>query len=278
MTTQLLLLGTGTPNIEYDRYQSGYAVIVDDRVYIVDCGGGTLQRIAEARQRYAIEALKLSNLTKVFLTHLHPDHTTGLPDLIIAPWVEGRNDVLNIYTPSAGVDLVDGIIKAYEPGIAEHRDGLAAIDQSLIVNTHIIKEGIIYQDEKVTVTAFIVSHGSLEAYGLCFDTPSGRIVFSGDTKPVDALIDYAKGYDILVHEVYSAKQLATRPPRWQAYHRNSHTSTDELAIIANITRPHKLVLTHQLLWGATPESLVEEITAKYDGEVIYGDDLMLIMI
>lgn len=275
MTTKLLLLGTGTPNIEHDRYQSGYAVIVDDSAYIIDCGGGTLQRIAEAHHKYNIDALKLSNLTQLFLTHLHPDHTAGLPDMMIAPWVEGRKDALHIYTPSAGVSLIDGIIAAYEPGIAEHRDGLAAIDHPLLIETNTMIDGVIYKDEHVTVTAFAVSHGDLEAYGLCFDTPSGRIVFSGDTKPVDAVNDYAKDCQILVHEVYSAETFKTRPPRWQAYHRNSHTSTIELANIANATRPKKLILTHQLLWGTTPEALTAEITDLYDGDIIYGRDLMV---
>ena len=97
--------------------------------------------------------------------------------------------------------LVDGILAAYETGIAEHRDGLAPINHPLLVAVHEFSAGEIYQDERVTVTAFPVDHGTLAAYGLKFVTPDKVIVHSGDTCPVPSLIEHARNCDILIHEV-----------------------------------------------------------------------------
>ena len=82
------------------------------------------------------------------------------------------------------------------------------------------------------------------------------------------------GCDVLVHEVYSAETFQGRSPEWQAYHARSHTSTAELADIANRARPALLVLYHQLYWGATDEDLVREIReAGYGGRVVSAADL-----
>lgn len=273
MSTQLVLLGTGTPNILPTRYQSSLAVIVDDVPYLVDCGGGALQRASQAYHEHGIAALKLKNLSHLFLTHLHPDHTTGIPDLVIAPWVLDRVESLRIFGVRGTRQMVDHLLAAFEIGIGEHRDGLAPINHPLLVEAADIAAGHVYQDSRVHVTAFQVHHGGLDALGYRFETRDRTIVISGDTTPVEALIEHARGCDILVHEVYSSRQFKARSSQWQAYHRNAHTSADELASIANQTRPGLLVLVHQLFWGTTEDELLAEIRKSYDGEVVSGHDL-----
>ncbi|MEL6408279.1 MAG: MBL fold metallo-hydrolase [Chloroflexota bacterium] len=270
MTTRLVLLGTGTPNISATHYQNSFAVIVDEVPYIVDCGAGMLQRAAQSR----LSALAMPKLTRLFLTHLHPDHTTGLPDFLIAPWVLDRAETVQIFGCAGTQSLVDLTLQAYETGIAEHRDGLAPIDHPLDIVVTEISAGEIYRDERVTVMAFAASHGTLEAYSYKFVTADKTIVISGDTTPTDAMREHAKDCDILVHEVYSAVQFAQRDPRWQAYHQQAHTSTIELAEIANATQPDLLVLVHQLYWSASDDDLLAEIReAGYTGTVISGSDL-----
>lgn len=271
--TKLVLLGTGTPNILPTRYQSSLAIIVDDVPYLVDCGGGAVQRAAQAVHEKSITALKIKNLSRVFLTHLHPDHTTGLPDLIIAPWVLDRTDPLQVWGPKGTGKLINHLLKGYEIGIGEHRDGLAPINHALNVHVTEIAIGKIYQDARISVTAFQAKHGGLEAYSYKFVTPDKTIVISGDTSPTDAMLEQARDCDILVHEVYSAKQFATRSAEWQAYHRNSHTSTTELAEIARKVKPKLLVLVHQLFWGASEGDVFNEIYRHYRGSIVSGHDL-----
>lgn len=273
MTTQLLLLGTGTPNYAPGRAQQASAVLIDDQAYLIDAGDGVMLRLAEAAAR-GIEACAQPRLTRLFLTHLHPDHTAGLPGLIIGPWVQMRREPLQIFGPPGTQALVDGILSGYAGGIRAHRDGLAPIDHPLAVEVTEYDSGTIYADDRVTITAFRVDHGVITAFGLKFVAADRVIVHSGDTRPTATLVKHAQGCDILVHEVYYAPSLTSRPAAWQAYHRAVHTSSAELGAIARAVRPGLLVLNHQLIWGGyTEDDLMAELRAGYDGAVAFGRDL-----
>ena len=272
--TRVVLLGTGTPNADPDRSGPALAVVVGERAYLVDCGPGVVRRAAAA-QRAGVDALAVENLTCVFITHLHSDHTLGYPDLIFTPWVLDRSVPLEAYGPPGLANMTEHILEAYKEDIRIRIDGIEpANTEGYLVNVHEIQPGLVYQDDLVRVTAFPVRHGSwAHAYGYRFETADRTVVVSGDTAPCDSLIKHARGCDVLVHEVYSQVQFADRSPEWQRYHRSFHTSTVELADIARQVRPKLLVMTHVLAWGSTPDELVAEVKAGYDGEVRCGSDL-----
>ena len=267
MESKVILLGTGNPNPDVDRYGPSVAITVDDSVYIIDFGTGVVRRAAKA-------GIQVSRLTRAFLTHLHSDHTIGYPDLIFTSRVAGRTDPLEVYGPKGLTDMTKHIMSAYQADVKERITGLEpAEEDSYIIHTHEISAGRVYQDRLVEVEAFKVDHGSLEAYGYKFVTPNRTIVISGDTRPSQILIDTAKGCDILIHEVYSANGLKKRPEKWQKYHSAVHTSSHELAEIAYKVKPGVLVMYHQLLWGQTEEELMSEVSERYTGEVVSGHDL-----
>ena len=272
--TQIVLLGTGTPNAEPDRSGPSVAIIVGDTPYIVDFGPGVVRRAAAA-YRAGVRALRLSNLTRAFATHLHSDHTVGYPDLILTPWVLGRDEPLEVYGPPGIKEMTDHILKAYGKDIDVRIDGLQPINtEGYKVHVHEIGPGIVYRDRHVTVKAFPVVHGDWDyAFGYRFETPDRVIVISGDCVSDTTLIEHSKGCDVLIHEVYSSAAFESLSPEWRAYHAASHTSSLELGRIAARVRPGLLVLYHQLLWDSTPERLLDEIRRVYDGKVVYGNDL-----
>ncbi len=281
------MLGTGTPNANPDRSGPAVAIVVGDSSYIVDFGPGVVRQAANA-YRNGIAGLKVKNIKHAFLTHLHSDHTTGYPDLIFTPWVLGRDEPLKVYGPKGLKTMTEHILAAYQQDIDERLNGLEpANDQGWRVDVTEIIPGIIYQDENVKVEAFLVNHGSFEAYGYKFYTPDQTIVISGDTAPTENLIQHAKNCDILIHEVYSGAGFKERSPEWQKYHSNVHTSTYELGEIAAKVKPGLLVLYHQLFMlkiqsddedllqmiEQRDEEILNEIKEKYDGKVISGKDL-----
>ncbi len=274
LRTLVVLLGTGTPNAEPEKAGTSIAIIVDSTAYIVDVGPGVVRRANAARQN-GITALAPSNLKRLFVTHLHSDHTLGYPDLIFTPWVLERDEPLEVYGPQGIEAMTRNILEAWDDDIRTRLEGLEpANPDGYRVNVHEIEAGLIYEDELVRVTAFGVRHGAWDqAFGFRFETPDRVIVISGDTAPTDALVEHARGCDVLVHEVYSQAGFEGRIPVWQRYHAASHTSTVELAEIARQVQPGLLILTHQLLWGSTPEELMSEITSRYSGRVVYGNDL-----
>ncbi|MCY3574753.1 MAG: MBL fold metallo-hydrolase [Chloroflexi bacterium] len=270
--TQVVILGSGTPNADPDRVSASLAVVVDDQPYLVDCGHGAVQRVVEARARGLI-AWDTTALTRLFVTHLHGDHTVGLPDLLYTPWIHERQSDIKAIGPRGLAEMARHIELAYSENIREHRSAHPSSRDGYKIAVREVAEGCVYEDDLVTVEALAADHGDLAALSYKFITPNGSIVISGDTKPVADFAGWARGCDLLLHEVYSAQQFANRPLAWQAYHARAHTSSDELAALASVARPKWLVLVHQLFWGQTPAELVAEVLRGYDGEVISASDL-----
>ncbi len=272
--TQLVLLGTGTPNAEPGRYGSAVAVVVNGTPYLVDAGAGVVHRANQAFLE-GTEGLSPNRLGTLFLTHLHTDHTVGLPDLMYTPWVLERQEPLRVFGPPGTEEMIHHLSQAYRQDVQIRTEGMEPANKTGHgAQASDIEAGVVYEDDNVRVTAFPVAHGDWSvAYGYRIETPDRIIVISGDTAPTDAISEFCQSCDILVHEVYSQAGWDRRVPEWQQYHEVFHTSGPELGRIASDANPQVLVLTHQLLWGATPEELVAEVQRGFSGMVVYGKDL-----
>jgi len=253
--TKVILLGTGNPNPDPEHSGCSVAIVVNETPYIIDFGPGVIRQAAALSPRYGgpIEGLNVKNIKRAFLTHLHSDHTTGYPDLILTPWVMGRDEPLEVYGPEGIIEMTDNLLKAYQEDIKYRLYGLEpANDKGWRVNAHTINEGIVYEDENVKVEAFPVKHGSWpNAFGYRFTTPDKVIVISGDTTPCRNIIKYSEGADILLHEVYYKKSFDEKNEFWKTYHSKNHTSTIELGEIAAKTKPGLVIMYHILFWDAT---------------------------
>jgi len=274
--TRVVMLGTGTPNPDPDRYGTSVAVVVDDASYLVDFGVGVVRRAAAA-ERSGIKALNVVNLTHAFATHLHSDHTLGLSDLILTPWILERDKPLAVYGPRGLRAMANHLVSAYEADLNLRITGGEPAHKynPRTVDVHeITAPGIVFRDDRVTVTAFAVKHGAWpQAFGYRFKTPDRTIVISGDTGPDSKIEEQCQRCDVLVHEVYASAGFAKRPAEWQAYHSKYHTSGRELGAIASRARPGLLVLYHQLIWSSTEEELLKEVRDVYDGRVVSANDL-----
>lgn len=275
--TRVVMLGTGTPNADPDASGPAVAIVVNDTPYIIDSGPGVVRRAAAAHRK-GVAGLAVSRLRRLFITHLHSDHTAGYPDFMLTPAVLERNAPLLVFGPPGLQRMTDHLRKAYAEDLEIRLHGLEPKmpdgPKGYEVKVREVGQGLVYRDENVTVTAFQVIHGSWKhALGYRFVTPDRTIVISGDCRPTPAIIEECDGCDVLIHEVYSESGFARRPPEWQRYHSSFHTSTRELASIASKARPGLLILYHQLLWGTTPEEMLREIAQGYDGRVVFGRDL-----
>jgi ribonuclease BN (tRNA processing enzyme) len=276
--TKVVMIGTGNPNPNPSRSGCSTAIVVNDTPYIVDFGPGLIRQAASMSPRYGspIEGLDVKNIKRAFLTHLHSDHTTGYADLILTPWVMGRDEPLEVYGPEGIKDMTDHIMKAYDQDVKYRLYGQEpANNQGWRVNCHeIMKEDTVYQDSNIVVEAFPVPHGTWpNAWGFRITTPDKVIVISGDSAPSEKIIKYAKDADILIHEVYSKVKYDGKSEFWKKYHAQNHTSTLELAELANKTNPKLIILYHVLSWGQSNDELLEEISEFYKGKVVVGEDL-----
>jgi ribonuclease BN (tRNA processing enzyme) len=272
--TQVLILGTGTPIPDPERSGPGVAIVVDSVAYLFDAGTGIVRRAAAAA-RTGIVALQPPRLSMLFLTHLHSDHTMGLNDVLFTPWIQGRTSRLELFGPPGTERLLNGIIDGNIEDIAERlaSAGGPAAD-GFRANVHIVREGTIHTDERVTIRAFAVPHSAWKhAFGYRIQTPDKVIVISGDARANGAIARECNGCDVLVHEVYSDTGFATIPAARQPYHAQAHTSATQLGDIATSARPGVLVLYHQLFFGASDSTLVAEVRSRFRGRVVSAKDL-----
>ena len=275
--TRVVMLGTGTPNPDPDRSGPAVAIVVNDTPYLVDFGPGVVRRAAAMSPTWggSVEGLEVHKLKHAFLTHLHSDHTAGLSDLILTPWVLERDEPLQLYGPDGIDEMAAHVVDAYRADIDYRVYGLEpANNEGWRVRTHTIEEGVVFEDDNVRVEAFKVRHGTWpNAFGYRFTTPDRVIVISGDAAPSESIERYAKGADILIHEVYSVAGFRTRDPFWQKYHSSNHTSAHELGELAQRAKPALLVLYHVLFWGSDEETVLNEVREEFTGDVVLADDL-----
>ena len=275
---KVIILGSGTPIPDPSSSGPCVAVVVNGQAYLFDAGPGVVRRAQAAAEKFAIAALDSTKLTRLFITHLHSDHTLGYPDLMLTPWVVGRTEPLEVYGPDGVAAMTGHLKEAYAADIKVRTEGAEGLSKrGLAVNVHEISEaGSVYHDANVTVRAIAVPHGSWpQAFGYAIDAAGRSIVISGDTAPSEAIVEACHGCDVLVHEVYSADRfdLVFGPRRGQ-YHSTFHTSTRQLAELASKAKPKLLVLYHQLYFGPHDEvDLEKEIRRSYTGAVMNGRDL-----
>ena len=279
-STQLVILGSGTPNPNPERGGSAYAVIVDNTPYLVDFGPGAIRSFAALMPAWGggMKEMDVTKIEHAFLTHIHSDHTTGLSDLLLTPWIMGRENKLNLYGPKGLEKMAGSLLDAYADDIDYRVNGTQPSNGTgYQFNFTELADGVVFQDRNLKVEAFKVSHGDFEdAYGFRFTSKDKVIVFSGDTGPSKSLERYAKDADILVHEVYSNAGFLKKTKDWQIYHRGHHTSTYEVGEIASRAKPKLLVLSHILFWGADERDILEETRTTFSGNIKIAEDLMVI--
>lgn len=280
--TQIVMLGTGTPIPDPDRSGPAVAIVVDSVAYLFDAGTGVVRRAAAAG-RNGIKALApippstqySPRFDRVFLTHLHSDHTLGLADVIFSPWIQGRVAPFNVYGPPGTSRLVTGILDGNAEDIAERlgaSGGPPPNGWKVIV--HDVAEGEVFRDSRITVTAFAVPHANWKyAFGYRVQTPDRTIVISGDKRPNDVIARQCNECDVLIHEVYSNSGFATLPKLRQIYHAHAHMSATEVGDVATLAKPKLLILTHQLFFGSSDETLLAEVRSHFSGRVVSAKDL-----
>jgi ribonuclease Z len=273
-TIIVTLLGTGTPAVRVHRSGPSTMVQAGGETLLFDVGRGTVLRLQQAGVRF-------DQVDDVFLTHLHSDHLVGLPDLWLSGWVLGRRDLpLKIWGPHGTESLLEHLALAFSYDIDIRSNGSAKLPPGGVetVVTE-INEGVVYQKSGVTVTAFDVDHEPVKpAFGSRVDYGGHSVVISGDTLFSQNLIKHAKGVDVLIHEVAYANEVERNKP-FLKYVVSTHTTPQEAAQIFSATKPRLAVYTHVITWDVSSDSqLVPETKKTYAGEVVTGEDLMVIEI
>ena len=273
--TRVIMYGTGTPILTAEHSGNSVGVLVRGALYLFDAGPGVERRMLEG----VAKGIRFDTIPALFITHLHSDHTLGIPALIYdhgANAAFGRGGPLAVFGPPGIREMTEHILAAWsaDRGVRAHNND-EAHPSWFAHATEIVAPGIVYRNSNVVVRAFEVPHSIWpHAFGYRVETADRTIVISGDTRASDAVVTACNGCDVLVHEVYAAEGFRSVPPARQAYHSAAHTSAYQLGDLATRARPGLLVLYHQLYFGgASDADLLREVSTRYGGRVVSARDL-----
>ena len=286
---KLLFCGTGSPSRSPVRAGPCLALIANGELFLFDAGEGAIGKLNE----YQAPVLKLS---KIFLTHLHSDHMSGVAEVLHNTWLFGRTKPATLVGPPGTGKFLSGIQLAYEDDIAErmHVLGADGVDPDLAFSAsqdvRISGDDLVtvHKDGNLMIEAFRVNHPEWEfAYGYRIQIGERTIVISGDTTVSEGVRRHARGADILIHEAMNLSFMSIAAQELEkldvpisaariARIADVHTPTLDLAKLAKETQVRSLVLTH--LIPPIPDNFVARaaftsgMSDVYEGKITVAND------
>ena len=276
--TRVVLLGTGGgPTPKKAAAATSHALIIDDVLYVVDCGNGVGRQLALAN-------IPILGLRHIFITHHHSDHNADYGNLLSLAWATGLGSRVDTWGPPPLANMTDLFLQMNAADIDVRIKDEGRPPLGPLVHPHEIKSGgLVMSDARVKVTAALVEHPLVSpALAFRFDGPDRSIVFSGDTTRSDRLVALARGADVLVHEAMwlpGIDRIVAREPNATTLRKHlleSHTVAEDCGRVAEAAGVKTLVLSHFVPGdGSIPDEDWRKAASQYfKGQVIVGHDLM----
>lgn len=284
---KVILLGTGTPRAFQNRAKAGVVVLAGDHTFLVDCGGATVDQLLKA-------GVMPQRISDIFFTHHHSDHNSGFFDVFISSWrthvnahqvFPGRSTPMNVYGPATTQEIISRMRLGFDFDVNLRINYNLSADEGADIHYFESNEGVVYEQKGIKITAFEVDHRPVyPAIAYKFEYNGKAVVISGDTIPVDNMVKYSRGVDLLIHESYNKKwldALIEKFPDQAASLSNPakyHSTTHEVAEMARQAGVKHLVLTHHIPAPAeTAEAEAEYSIGMqeiFEGPITMGRDLM----
>ena len=271
---RLILLGTkGGPTPSRFRAPASNLLIVDGAPVVIDCPDGVASRLVQA-------GIGLETLSEIYLTHHHSDHVAGLGALLSLAWGSGLQTRVNVYGPEPMARVLAAQLEANAVDMAVRIREEGRPPLTPLIRPHEVHRGTILETPRLRVRCATVEHYSVPTRAYRFDMPDRSIVFSGDTRPSEALIALARGADVLVHEAMLPEALGgirdRNAPRLMEHLRRSHSTTEEVGRVAAAAGVRTLVLSHLVpaLPSISDAQWTEGARRHFGGVIVVGRDMM----
>ena len=278
--TRIILLGTkGGPRVgEAGRSNPSTLVLINDVPYLVDCGYGVSRQLLAA-------GVALNRLRYIFITHHHSDHNLEYGVLFYNAWITGVLVQVDAYGPTGLRKLTQDFFEYQKFDIDTRMVDEGRPDPRKMISAHEFHQpGLVMQNDDVKVSSCRVRHPPItQAYAYRFDAKDRSVVISGDTAYAPELAEFAKGADVLVHEVMylpGIEKLIRQLPnakRLREHLMAAHTLPEDVGRIAAQAAVKTLVLSHFVPGddpSITDEQWSEGVRKYFKGQIIVGKDLM----
>lgn len=275
-------MGTGGgPTPKRSASAPSQVILVDGVAYVIDCGDGVARQLRLA-------GVPWPALRHLFITHHHSDHNADYGNLVLLAWASGLSTRVDTWGPPPLERMTRLFLEMNKADIDVRVADEGWPPLAPLVHAHERSaSGEVMRDDKVRVTCALVPHPEVSpAFAYRFDTPDRSIVISGDTARSDALIDLARGADVLVHEALWVpavdRIVAALPnaPNLKKHIIDSHTSVQDAGRAAQAAGVKTLVLSHFVPADdttITSDMWASAAQAHFKGRVIVGKDLMEIL-
>jgi len=278
--TRIVLLGTkGGPRVgEAGRSNPATLLMINDVPYVVDCGYGVSKQLIDV-------GVVLNRVRYIFITHHHSDHNLELGPLFYNAWITGLPVCVDAYGPTGLAQMARDFFNYLKFDIDTRIDDEGRADPRTLFTAHEFdKPGLVLKNDDVKVTSCLVRHPPIkQSYAYRFDAKDRSVVISGDTAYAPELAEFAKGADVLVHEVMylpGVEALVQRLPnakRLREHLMAAHTLPEDVGKIAAQAGVKTLVLSHFVPGddaSITDEQWADGARKYFKGKVIVGKDLM----
>jgi ribonuclease Z len=268
MSLRVTFLGTGGAVPTTERAPSAIHVNREGDQWLFDCGEGTQRQMMRYGTGFAVSHL--------FVTHLHGDHILGIPGLVQSLDFNGRGDPLAIHAPRGTRSHLEALVRAggYQPGFQVRVNEVAPGDVALDADDYVVRT--VATEHRTTSIGYVLVEDDrrgrfdrerAEELGVPVGPkfselhagnpvelddgrtvypeqvvgdprPGRRLVYTGDTRPTDAVVDAAADADLLVHDATFASDEHGRARS------TGHATAREAAEVAREAGARRLALTH----------------------------------
>ena len=283
MSTKLKLLGTGTPTPLLHRAGSSYLVTLEDEMLLFDCGPFSIRRLMEA-------GVSQTQITSLFLTHLHYDHCVDYGYLVLSRWDQGAGQIpeLDVYGPPPLHLMTDRLIgedgafgpdldaRTQHPGshfVYEMRGGVMPRKRP-VPRVREVEPGEVIETEnwKVQVAEVVHCQPQLTCLAYRLETGDASIVFGGDTAPTQSLTSLAQGADVLIHMCHFINGVVTDERITSCC--SGHLDAAKTATDAGVKTLVLVHITEQVNQVGIRERILKEAGSNFEGNIIFAEDLL----
>ncbi len=273
-------VGVGTPTPFAHNWGSSFLVSVGDDRILFDCGPGATAKMVDS-------GTKPTEITDLFLTHLHFDHVVDVPALLLSRWDQGAGLIppLRTYGPQPTARFIEEIVgenglfredinarigHPVSQRIHQNRGGSLPRPRPRTKETELVAGDHVRQ-KAWTVTAAHAQHVQpfLDCLAYRIDTDFGSVVFTGDTEPCESVTQLARGADVLFSMCWDLQARMERDG--EDVGQTGTVGAGKMAADAGVSQ---LVLVHhgpQLDPVDQRDQALADVASVYDGPVVYAE-------
>jgi ribonuclease Z len=246
---KLIFLGTASA-VSYEGHENTYLAIQGEQGSIlIDCAAKPVLRLQKAGIHY-------NDLSDLVITHFHPDHVGGLPNLLMDMWILGRQSEFRIYGSEHTISRIVQMMTLFDWDTWTNMYPVS-------FHTVPLEESYpLLENSEFMINSSPVDH-LIPTLGLRVEYKTNGFIsaYSCDTNPVESTVRLAKDADVLIHEAAGPHQ--------------GHSTPFQAGEIANQAQVRSLYLIHYSFYGdQTAESMVIEAKKTFPGEIVLAEDFM----